>query len=67
MNRFVEVTSWQRSAIILLGIVTCVFWVLSMGYDPKYFFVAAGTSILLICLMPIMVSREYDCSALGLR
>lgn len=60
MNRFVEVTSWQRCAIILLGIVTCVFWVLSMGYDPKYFFVAAGTSILLICLMPIMVSREYD-------
>ena len=60
MNRFERVTSWQRGLIGLIGLCAGMFWVASMVHDMTYFFVAAGTSVLLISLLPIMFSREYD-------
>jgi len=44
----------------MTGVVAGIFWVLAMGCDLKYFFVAAGTSILLVSLLPIVFQSRYD-------
>jgi oligosaccharide repeat unit polymerase len=60
VNRFVKVTNLQRGVIALLGVLTSAFWMMAMSIDMKFFFVAAGTTILLTSLVPVFVSREYD-------
>lgn len=60
MNRDEIVKSWQRVVILLIGLLACVFWVVAMAYDLSYFFMATGTSILVISLIPIFISRTYD-------
>lgn len=60
MKRFDTVTNWQRNVVILLSIGTCALWLLSMAYDDRYLFLAVGTSLLVISLLPIALSRAYD-------
>ena len=60
MNRQAEITNLHRLLISMTGIVAGIFWVLAMGYDLKYFFVAAGTSALLVTLLPIAFHARYD-------
>lgn len=60
MNRQVEVTNWHRLFIAMVGFFAGIFWVLAMAIEPNYFFVAAGSSIFLVTLLPIALSTRYD-------
>ena len=60
MNRFLTVTNVQRLCIVLLGFVTGAFWILATSYDDAFLFVAVGTGMLLICLLPLLFVSEYD-------
>lgn len=60
MKRPVEVTNWHRGGIGLVGLLTGASWLMAIGFDMKFLFVAFGLSLLMICLVPIMVSKSYD-------
>jgi len=60
VNRNETVTSWQRSLIVLLGLLAFAFWGCAVVVNQSYFFVAMGTTVLVISLLPILFSREYD-------
>lgn len=60
MNRTVPVNSLQRIAILLVGLMAAVLWVLAMSSDQNYFFAAAGTSLLFVVVVPILALKEYD-------
>ncbi|QEG22322.1 O-antigen polymerase [Mariniblastus fucicola] len=60
MNRTVVVNNWQRIVIVLIGMLASVFWIMAMSRDQSYFFVAAGVSILLFGLLPILAIKEFD-------
>lgn len=60
MNRNETVTSWQRALILLITVMSCAFWVVAIVFDPMYFYVAVGTGILAMTLLPVMFSKDYD-------
>lgn len=60
MIRQDTITNWQRLPVVIVGILAGLFWLLAMVHNLNYFFVAAGTSILLVTLIPIAFSKQYD-------